>query len=391
MPGLVQDNDEHAAIRESVAKIAGRYGSAYFLERGRAVNPADGHIDELWDELGAAGLLGVHLPEEYGGGGGGMADAVVVVEELAAHGMPMLIWVISPAIVGSILAAHASATMKKEWLPGIADGSRKIAFGLTEPDAGSNSHQVSTTARKDGEGWVISGQKYYISAIDQCEAVLIIARDGDLSTPEKSRLSMFVVPTDTPGLSIQQIETSIVSPDKQFTVFLDEVRVGPEALVGETGQGLRQVFDGLNPERILVGAICGGVGRYAIEKAAEYAKQRQVWSTPIGAHQGVAHPIAQAHMEVEVSRLATMHSAREFDAGSAGTAEAANIAKFVASEAALKALDQAIQTHGGNGLSKEYGLSELWFVTRLMRTAPVSREMVLNFVAQTSLGLPRSY
>ncbi|MFL6024111.1 MAG: acyl-CoA dehydrogenase family protein [Marmoricola sp.] len=387
MPGLIQDNDEHAAIRESVAKIADRYGSAYFLERGRS----DGHIDELWDELGAAGLLGVHLPEEYGGGGGGMADAVVVVEELAAHGMPMLIWVISPAIVGSILAAHASEEMKEAWLPGIADGSRKIAFGLTEPDAGSNSHQVSTTARKDGDGWVISGQKYYISAIDQCDAVLIIARDGDLSTPEKSRLSMFVVPTDAPGLSLQQIETSIVSPDKQFTVFLDEVRVGPEALVGETGAGLRQVFDGLNPERILVGAICGGVGRYAIEKATEYAKQREVWSVPIGAHQGVAHPIAQAHMEVEVSRLATMHSAREFDSGSAGTAEAANIAKFVASEAALKALDQAIQTHGGNGLSKEYGLSELWFVTRLMRTAPVSREMVLNFVAQTSLGLPRSY
>ncbi len=391
MPGLVQDNDEHAAIRESVAKIADRYGSSYFLERGRAANPADGHIDELWNELGAAGLLGVHLPEEYGGGGGGMADAVVVVEELAAHGMPMLIWVISPAIVGSILAAHASEEMKADWLPGIADGSRKIAFGLTEPDAGSNSHQVSTTAKKDGDGWVISGQKYYISAIDQCEAVLIIARDGDLSTSEKSRLSMFVVPTDAPGLSLQQIETSIVSPDKQFTVFLDEVRVGPGALVGETGQGLRQVFDGLNPERILVGAICGGVGRYAIEKAAEYARQREVWSVPIGAHQGVAHPIAQAHMEVEVSRLATMHSALEFDAGSAGTAEAANIAKFVASEAALKALDQAIQTHGGNGLSKEYGLSELWFVTRLMRTAPVSREMVLNFVAQTSLGLPRSY
>jgi alkylation response protein AidB-like acyl-CoA dehydrogenase len=381
------ESEEHALLRDAVAKVARGFGHEYFQEKA----DTDGRTDELWDALGELGFLGVHLPEEYGGGGGGMADAVVVVEELAAHGMPLLIWVISPAIVGSILAAHASEVMKKDWLPGLADGSRKIAFGLTEPDAGSNSHQVSTTARKDGDGWAISGQKYYISAIDQCEAVLVIARDGDLSTPEKSRLSMFVVPTDSPGLSLQQIETSIVSPDKQFTVFLDEVRVGPEALVGEAGSGLRQVFDGLNPERILVGAICGGVGRYAIEKAAAYARQREVWSVPIGAHQGVAHPIAQAHMEVEVSRLATMHSAREFDAGSSGAAEAANIAKFVASEAALKALDQAIQTHGGNGLSKEYGLSELWFVTRLMRTAPVSREMVLNFVAQTSLGLPRSY
>ncbi|CAM3078405.1 acyl-CoA dehydrogenase [Mycobacterium intermedium] len=386
MPGLINDTDEQRAIRESVAGIANYYGAQYFLERGRG----NGHIEELWKDLGAAGLLGVHLPEAYGGGGGGMAEAVVVVEELAARGMPMLIWVISPAICGSILSHHASEEMKRQWLPGIAEGSRKMAFGITEPDAGSNSHNVKTTARKTATGWTISGSKYYISAVDQCEALLLVARDGDLSTAEKSRLSLFVVPTDAPGLTYQQIDTSIVSPDKQFTVFLDNVEVGEDALIGQAGNGLRQVFDGLNPERILVGAICGGIGRYAIEKAADYARQRQVWSTPIGAHQGIAHPLAECHIAVELSRMATAHSAALFDAGQPA-GEAANIAKFAASEAALKALDQAIQTHGGNGLSHEYGLSELWFVTRLMRTAPVSREMVLNFVAQTSLGLPRSY
>jgi alkylation response protein AidB-like acyl-CoA dehydrogenase len=386
MPGLVEDTPEHKEIRQSVSGIVSRYGSAYFLERGRS----GGGIDELWKDLGAAGLLGVHLPEEYGGGGGGMAEAVVVVEELAAHGMPMLIWVISPAICGSILAHHGSEQMKREWLPDLADGSRKMAFGLTEPDAGSNSHNVATTARRTATGWTISGSKYYISAVDQCDALLVAARDVEHSTPEKSALSLFVVPTDSPGLEFQKIETSIVSPDSQFTVFLDDVEVGDDALIGTAGNGLRQVFAGLNPERILVGAICGGVGRYAISKAADYAKQRQVWSTPIGAHQGIAHPLAEAHIAVELSRLATIRSAELFDAGqSAG--EAANIAKFAASEAALKALDQAIQTHGGNGLAHEYGLSELWFITRLMRTAPVSREMVLNFVAQTSLGLPRSY
>ncbi|CDQ44800.1 MULTISPECIES: acyl-CoA dehydrogenase family protein [Mycolicibacterium] len=386
MSGLITDTEEHRAIRETVAGIAERYGSQYFLERGRKGED----IGELWKDLGAAGLLGVHLPEEYGGGGGGMAEAVVVVEELAAHGMPMLIWVISPAICGSILAHHGSDEMKRRWLPGIADGSQKMAFGLTEPDAGSNSHNVKTTARKTADGWVISGAKYYISAVDQCEAVLLVARDADHSTPEKSKLSLFVVPTDAKGFSIQQIDTSIVSPDKQFTVFLDEVEVGEDALIGQAGNGLRQVFDGLNPERILVGAICGGVGRYAIDKAVAYAKERNVWSTPIGAHQGVAHPLADSHIAVELSRLATALSAHQFDAG-LPAGEASNIAKYSASEAALKALDQAIQTHGGNGLSHEYGLSELWFVTRLMRTAPVSREMVLNFVAQTSLGLPRSY
>jgi alkylation response protein AidB-like acyl-CoA dehydrogenase len=384
--GLIQDSVEHKAIRESVAGIASRYGVQYFTERGRS---GEG-IDELWKDLGAAGLLGLHLPEEYGGGGGGMAEAVVVVEELAAHGMPLLVWVISPAICGNILAHHAAEEMKQHWLPVIADGTKIMAFGITEPDAGSNSHNLKTTARRTDSGWAISGSKYYISAVDQADAILVVTRDAHHSTPEKSALSLFVVPTNSPGLSFQQIDTSIVSPDKQFTVFLDDVKVGDDALVGVAGNGLRQVFDGLNPERILVGALCGGIGRYAVRKAADYAKQRSVWDTPIGAHQGIAHPLAEAHIAVELSRMATARSAELFDAGeSAG--EAANIAKFAASEAALKALDQAIQTHGGNGLSHEYGLSELWFVTRLMRTAPVSREMVLNFVAQSSLGLPRSY
>jgi len=387
MSGLIHDTPEHKAIRESVAKIAAKYGPAYFLERARAGLD----IDELWQELGAAGLLGVHLPEEYGGGGAGMQEAVVVVEELAAHGMPMLIWVISPAMIGGILAAHGSEELKQRWLPGIADGSRRVAFGLTEPDAGSNSHNVTTTATRDAEGWRISGSKYYISAVDHCDAILVVARDAELSTPEKSRLSIFVVPLDSPGLSYQRIDTSIVSPDNQFTVFFDDVRVGPDALVGAAGDGLKQVFAALNPERILVGAITGGVGRYATDKAVDYARQREVWSVPIGQHQGVAHPVAAAHIDVEVSRLATRHAAQLYDAGHAGAGEAANMAKYVGAEAALKALDQSIQTHGGNGLSREYGLSDLWFVTRLMRTAPVSREMVLNFVAQHSLGLPRSY
>lgn len=387
MAGLIRDSDEHRALRDTVAKIAARYGANYFLERGRT----DGHINELWEELGQAGLLSVHLPEEYGGGGGGMAEAVIVVEELAAAGLPLLIWIASPGIAGSVLAAHASEEMKRQWLPGIGDGSRKVAFGITEPDAGSNSHEISTTARRDGDDWVISGQKYYISVVDQADAILLVTRDDDVSTPEKKRLSIFMVPTDAPGVSFQQIETSIVSPDKQFTVFLDNVRVGRDALVGEAGEGLRQVFAGLNPERVIIAAISGGLGRYAIDKAVDYARQRVVWSVPIGAHQGIAHPIAAAHIDVEVGRLATMQSALELDAGSPAGGEAANIAKYAASEAAIKALDQAIQTHGGNGLSKEYGLSEMWFAARLMRSAPVSREMVLNFVAQNSLGLPRSY
>jgi alkylation response protein AidB-like acyl-CoA dehydrogenase len=328
----------------------------------------------------------VHLPAEYGGGGAGLAELTIVTEELAAHGLPLLIAVISPAICGSILAAHASEAMKASWLPGLADGTRRMAFALTKPDAGSNSHNVSTTARRAGPGWVITGGKYYISAADECEALLLVARDDSV----QGGLSLFVVPADAPGLTFKPIPTALVSPDRQFTVFLDDVAVGEDALIGVAGQGFRQVFAGLNPERILAAALCNGVGRYAVAKAAEYARQRKVWSEPIGAHQGIAHPLAQAHVGVELARLATERAAELFDAGQ-DAAEAANIAKLAAADAALAALDQAIQTHGGNGLALEYGLADLWFVTRLMRTAPVSREMVLNYLATHSLGLPQSY
>jgi alkylation response protein AidB-like acyl-CoA dehydrogenase len=391
--GLIIDSDEHRLIRDSVAKIAGKYGHSYYAQRSRSGE----NIGELWAELGQAGLLGVHLPEDYGGGGAGLSELVVVLEELAAHGLPLLIAVISPAICGSILAAHGSPELKRDWLPGIAAGTRKMAFALTEPDAGSNSHNVATTARPvsgdgeaGGDGWVISGGKYYISAADECEALLLVARHGDGPAGGRSPLSLFVVPAGAPGLTLQPIDTALVSPDKQFTVFLDNVRVGSQSLIGTAGQGLRQVFAGLNPERILAAALCNGVGRYAVSKASDYARQRQVWSVPIGAHQGIAHPLAQAHIGVELARLATARAAELFDAG-LDAAQASNIAKFSAAEAALTALDQAIQTHGGNGLAREYGLADLWFVTRLMRTAPVSREMVLNYVAHRSLGLPQSY
>ncbi len=382
MTGLITDTSDHRLIRQSTAAIAARYGHGYYAERARE----GGHIAELWGELGQAGLLGVHLPAEYGGGGAGLAELTVVTEELAAHGLPLLIAVISPAICGSILAAHASEAMKASWLPGLADGTRRMAFALTEPDAGSNSHNVSTTARRAGPGWVVTGGKYYISAADECEALLLVARDDSVT----GGLSLFVVPADAPGLTLKPIPTALVSPDRQFTVFLDDVAVGEDALIGVAGQGFRQVFAGLNPERILAAALCNGIGRYAIAKAAEYARQRKVWSEPIGAHQGIAHPLAQAHVGVELARLATERAAELFDAGQ-DAGEAANIAKLAAADAALAALDQAIQTHGGNGLALEYGLADLWFVTRLMRTAPVSREMVLNYLATHSLGLPPSY
>jgi alkylation response protein AidB-like acyl-CoA dehydrogenase len=377
-------------LRDAVRQVAGKYGHKYFTEC------ATSHKEptELYEELGAAGFLGVHLPEEYGGGGAGLAELCAVIEEVSAAGCPLLMMVIAPAICGSIIAAHGSPELKRAWLPGLANGTRTMSFAITEPDAGSNTHALSTTARRDGDGYLISGTKYWISGADQADAILLVTRDGDAAPDGRDTpMSMFVVPAGADGLSMHPIEAELIQPEKQFTVFFDQVRVPAGALVGEAGQGFRAVFAGLNPERVTAAAISNGISRYALERATRYAKERAVWKTPIGAHQGVAHPLAECYIAVTQARLLTARAAELADTLGAGgqSAEAVNMAKFAAAEASLKTLDQAIQVHGGNGLSREYGLADLWFLARMLRTAPTSREMVLNFVAQHSLGLPASY
>lgn len=383
---LVDTADHHPALRESVGKLVAQYGRKYFQDcTKRDVKPT-----ELWDELGAAGFLGVHISEQYGGGGGGLADYNVVVEEVAAQGCPMLSLVIG-SICAPIIGQHGSSEMKQHWLPGFADGSRRMAFAITEPDAGTNTHRVSTTARKNGAGWLLSGTKYWTSAVDESEAILVVARGEEVDASGRSPLSLFIVAADAPGISKTPIETALHVPETQFTVFFDDVELGPEALIGKEGEGLRNVFAGLNPERVAAAAINNGISRFALEKGAQYAIDRTVWKTPIGAHQGVAHPLAESFIAVQQARLMTARAAQLTDLGSPAAGETANMAKFAAADASLKALDQAIQTHGGNGFAIEYGLADLWFIARLHKTAPVSREMILNFVAQHCLGLPKSY
>jgi alkylation response protein AidB-like acyl-CoA dehydrogenase len=383
---LLVDTDERRQLRESVAKLVGRYGRAYFQDVTRKGEKPD----ELWAEMGRAGYLGVHLPEEWGGGGGGLVDLAIVIEETSAQGCPMFMLVISPAIAGSLLTAHASEEQKHEWLPGVAAGTKKIAFAITEPDAGTNTHAITTTAHPDGGGWRIRGQKYWTSGIDEADAVIVVCRGPEPGPKGRHPISMFLVPTGSPGLSFQKIDSALQIPENQFTTFFDDVAVGPENVIGVEGAGLAQVFAGLNPERVTAASQANGIARYALSRGARYAAERTVWSTPIGAHQGVSHPLAKAFVDVQLARLMTMHAAELTDAG-ADAGSASTIAKYAAGEAVVQALDQAIQVHGGNGLSNEYGLSDLWFTARMFRTAPVSREMVLNHVAQHNLGLPKSY
>lgn len=265
-----------------------------------------------------------------------------------------------------------------------------MAFAITEPDAGSNSHNISTYAKRVGGDWILNGTKYYISGVDEAEAILVVTRTAT-DDRGRGRLSLLVVPTDAPGLTKTLIPVQAVTPEKQFTLFFDDVRVPAENLIGAENDGLRQVFMGLNPERIMGAALGNGIGRYALDKASAYARERKVWDVPIGAHQGLSHPLAHAKIQLELARLMTQRAASLHDAGDPGSAEASNMAKYAAAEAGILALDQAIQTHGGNGLATEYGLATLWGPARLMRTAPISREMILNYVAQHSLNLPRSY
>jgi alkylation response protein AidB-like acyl-CoA dehydrogenase len=378
---------ERQELRKAVAALGTRYGRDYFEKAA-----AEGRkTTELWTEAGRLGYLGVAVPEEYGGGGGDIGDLAAVCEELAAAGSPLLLMVVSPAIVGTIIAQYGTEAQKQALLPGLADGSSTFAFSITEPDAGSNSHQITTTATRDGDEWLLTGQKTYISGVDEASHVLVVSRTADHKTGSL-KPALFLVPTDSEGFTYHEIDMGIVSPEKQFTLFFDDVRVPSDALIGSEDAGIEQLFAGLNPERIMGASFALGTARLALAKAAEYATQRQVWKGPIGSHQAIAHPLAESYIEIEMARLMTQKAAALYAAGDAMRAgEAANMAKYAAGEAVCHAVDRAIQTHGGNGLATEYGLVQMLAGSRLSRIAPVSREMVLNFIAQFSLGLPKSY
>lgn len=378
--------DEHAALRAAVADIASGFGGAYYARKAESREPTS----ELWRALGDHGYVGINLPEQWGGGGAGLTELAIVCEEAAAQGCPLLLLLVSSAICGEVIATYGSDEQKKRWLPGLAAGESKMVFAITEPGAGSNTHRLSTRARFDGDHYVLSGQKYYISGVDEADAILVVARTGADDGDGSAELSLFVVDVDAPGLVKQPLPVSVMLPERQYTLHFDDVRVSADRLVGTEGDGFRQAFHGLNPERITGAALCVGAGRFALAKAVEYATSRQVWSQPIGAHQGVSHALAKAKIELEQAALMIAKAAWQHDRG-IPAGEASNMAKYAAAEAGLAAVDAAIQTHGGNGVSTEYGLIPLWGLVRLLRIAPVNREMILNYVAQHSLGLPRSY
>lgn len=376
----VIESEEHKALREAVAAFANNHPRT----PGTDNRP-------FWQEAAKLGYIGVNLPEAHGGGGGGITELSLVLEEMGAAGNPLLMMIVSPAICGTVISRFGTEAQKREWLPALADGSRLMAFGITEPDAGSNSHRITTTARRDGTDWLLTGRKVFVSGVDIADATLVVGRTEDARTG-KLKPCLFIVPRDAEGFQRRPIDMELNAVEKQFELVLDDVRLPADALVGDEDAGLLQLFAGLNPERIMTAAFAIGMGRHALARAVEYARERTVWNAPIGSHQAIAHPLAQAHIDLELARLMMQKAAHLYDAGDdMGAGEAANMAKYAAAEACVKAVDQAVHTLGGNGLTREYGLASLVTAARVSRIAPVSREMILNYVSHQTLGLPKSY
>ncbi len=383
---VLATSDDEKAIRDAVGGIVGSFGPDYYQQQ---VDDG-GNCEQLWNTLGDNGYLGVHLPEKYGGGGLGLRELAMVVQETAVAGCPMQSMLFSPGVVGTILDRSANDEQKERWLPGVASGQTRLSFAITEPDAGSNAHRISTTATRNGDQYVINGQKVFITGMESADWLMVVARTSVDEVSGRGRLSVLMVKTDSPGLSFTPIRTVMNQPDKSHQVFFDNVEVHAENLVGLEGKGLRVAFTGLNTERILTSSLCTGIGQYALNKATTYVNERRVWGQPIGAHQAVAHPLAAAHIHLQAAQLVTDRACELYDNG-AEVGELANMAKYLGAGAGLEAVDAAVAVHGGNGVTYEYQLATYFWVVRMLNMGPVSKEMILNFVAEHSLGLPRSY
>ncbi len=347
--------------------------------------------EELWQSLADTGLLGLTIPEALGGSGGGQLEVVTLMETLAGAGlaMPMLLLT---AFARVPILRHGTPSQIEQFVLPSMEGKEKLCFAITEPDAGTNSFAMKTLATACEGGYRIRGQKIFISAVDQSDRMLLVARTTEASSVDHrtSGMSLFVVDVKSQGLSYNPLNIDVGWAEKQFQVFFDDVFVPHDRLIGRVDEGLAGMFDALNSERLLATAMGVGIGSFALEKAVSYSQSRKPFGRPIGSYQSLQHRIAEAKAEIEAARLMMITAAVSFDAG-ANAGPQANMAKFLASRAAVKAVEAAIQTHGGYGFDKDFDVITLWPSARLLEVAPINNEMLLNFIGEHVLGLPRSY
>ena len=391
-------SEEHNLMRASVKQMLARH--EHQKKEWREMTHRDHKFNyELWAEFANIGLLGCLVPEEYGGNDTGLLALTLAFEDICALGFSPSLMLVTAMDTACILK-NGSEEMKRRIVPDVVAGKSILVFAVTEPNAGSNTFRIETVARKQGDRYVMNGQKIFITGVEVADYMLVVARTTTREEierqgkPKSFGLSLFLVDPKTPGITKTPIPTVATEGVYQWQLFFDNVEIPAENIVGVEDQGALAMFNSFNPERILVGAICCGMADLAITMAVNYAKERRIFrDTPIGAYQGVQHPLAESKILLEAARLMTYRAAWAFDAGMspATVGSYANHAKLLAADVALKAVDASLETHGGMGFAEETGLAQLWNGARVLKTAPLNREMILNYVAEQDLGLPRSY
>jgi acyl-CoA dehydrogenase len=387
MTALSHETELRADLRRAIDRICADFPDPYWreLDRERA------YPEKFVDALTGTGCLGALIPEEYGGLGLGVGDASVILEQINANGANAAAVHAQLYTMGAILR-HGSAEQKQAYLPAIASGELRLqAFAITEPTAGTDTTNIATTAVRDGDSYVINGQKVFTSRVQHSDMMLLLARTTPKAEVEKKSkgLSLFLIDIrNIEGLTVRPIRTMVNHETNEL--FFDDMRIPAGALIGEEGEGFRYVLDGMNAERILIAAECIGDGHWFIERVRRYAGERVVFGRPIGANQGVQFPIARAYVNIEAADLMRWRAADLFDAGEDCGAEA-NMAKLLASEATWEAANAALQFHGGYGFAEEYDIERKFRECRLYQVAPISTNLILAYVGEHILGLPRSF
>jgi acyl-CoA dehydrogenase len=380
------ENDKYSDLRAGVRQVCDSYPGEYW----RGLEP-ESYPAEFVTALTEAGFLAALIPEEYDGGGATLTEASIILEEVSASGGNPAACHAQMYVMGTLLR-HGSAAQKQEFLPRIASGELRLqAFGVTEPGAGSETTRIRTKAERVPEGWRINGQKIWTSRALYSDLMLLLARTTpfeDCAKPSDGLSTFLIDMRELKGLTIKPIKTMMNHNTTE--VFFDDVIIPADALVGEEGKGFRYILDGMNAERILIAAECIGDGRFLLEKAAAYANERVVFDQPIGANQGVQFPLARAYMQLRAADLMRYEAARKYDAGENCAAEA-NMAKYLASEASWAAANAALDTHGGFGFAVEYDIERKFRETRLYQVAPINNNLVLAYVGQHVMGMPKSY
>jgi len=379
---------EQFAIRDSVAKLCERFDATYWLERDRD----GGFPDDFHRAIADAGWLGIAMPAEHGGAGLGITEAALMMQTISESGagfsgasaVHMNIFGLNPVVV------FGSAEQKKRWLPPLIRGEQKACFAVTEPDAGLNTAKLKTSARREGDHYVLRGQKIWISTAQVAAKLLILARTAPAGAKPTDGLSLFYTDLDRRYVEVREIEKMGRKAVDSNLLFIEELPVPAVDLIGADSKGFDYILHGLNPERILIAAEAIGLGRAALARAVAYAGERVVFDRPIGQNQAIQHPLARCWMELEAAQLMVLKAASLYDKGQPCGAEA-NAAKFLAAEACFRACETAMLTHGGMGYAKEYHIERYFREAMIPRLAPVSPQLILCFIAEKVLGLPKSY